>query len=124
MRHVGFSTGLYRPGTAQKPLAWQAHLTLVSDEETGGRWGSGYLLEHMPDEVLGDCVLSGEPSSLQTVRYGEKAILGVDLHCENTSGAHGAYPHLSKSATKHCCPPHSGPRSPGATRPLDSRLVT
>ena len=74
-------------------------LTLVSDEETGGRWGSGYLLEHMPDEVLGDCVLSGEPSSLQTVRYGEKAILGLTFTVK-TPGAHGAYPHLSKSATK------------------------
>ena len=83
---------------AQLKNHWRGKLTLtlVSDEETGGRWGSGYLLEHMPDEVLGDCVLSGEPSSLQTVRYGEKAILGLTFTVK-TPGAHGAYPHLSKS---------------------------
>ena len=44
-------------------LNGQLTLTLVSDEETGGRWGSGYLIEHHKDEVLGDCVLNGEPSS-------------------------------------------------------------
>jgi succinyl-diaminopimelate desuccinylase len=39
-------------------------LTLVSDEETGGRWGSGYLIENYRNEVLGDCVLNGEPRAL------------------------------------------------------------
>ena len=38
-------------------------LTAVSDEETGGRWGTRYLLENHADECLGDCVLNGEPSS-------------------------------------------------------------
>lgn len=74
-------------------------LTLVSDEETGGRWGSAYLLDHLTEEVLGDCVLNGEPSSLQTIRYGEKAIMGLTFTVK-TPGAHGAYPHLSPSATK------------------------
>jgi succinyl-diaminopimelate desuccinylase len=74
-------------------------LTVVSDEETGGRWGSGYLIEHHGDEVLGDCVLNGEPSSPWTVRYGEKAPIWFKFHIR-TPGAHGAYPHLSKSATK------------------------
>lgn len=45
-------------------------LTLVSDEETGGRWGMGWLVENIPD-VLGDACLSGEPSGL-TMRIGEK----------------------------------------------------
>ena len=86
---------------AQLREHWRGRLTLtaVSDEETGGRWGTQYLLEHMADEVLGDCVLNGEPSSLQTVRYGEKAILGVTFTVK-TPGAHGAYTHMSKSATK------------------------
>ncbi len=39
-------------------------VTLVSDEETGGRWGSGYLIENYRNEVLGDCVLNGEPRAL------------------------------------------------------------
>jgi len=74
-------------------------LTVVSDEETGGRWGTGHLLEHHADEVLGDCVLNGEPSSPYTVRFGEKAMLWLRFRIR-TPGAHGAYPHRSKSATR------------------------
>ncbi len=74
-------------------------LTVVSDEETGGKLGTGYLLETMPERITGDCVLNGEPSSLHTVRYGEKAINGL-VFTVRTPGAHGAYTHLSKSATK------------------------
>jgi len=74
-------------------------LTAVSDEETGGRWGTRYLLENHADECLGDCVLNGEPSSPYTVRYGEKGALRVVLTV-TTPGAHGAYPHRSASATK------------------------
>jgi succinyl-diaminopimelate desuccinylase len=74
-------------------------LTVVSDEETGGRWGTGYLIEHHADEVMGDCVLNGEPSSPYTVRFGEKSMLWLIFRVR-TPGAHGAYPHLSKSATK------------------------
>jgi succinyl-diaminopimelate desuccinylase len=80
-------------------LNGQLTLTLVSDEETGGRWGTGYLIDHHGDEVLGDCVLNGEPSSPWTVRFGEKAPIWFKFHI-HTPGAHGAYPHLSKSATK------------------------
>jgi len=74
-------------------------LALVSDEETGGRWGSGYLIEREKDEVLGDCVLNGEPSSPATVRFGEKAMLWMRFTIR-TPGGHSAYPHLSRSANK------------------------
>jgi succinyl-diaminopimelate desuccinylase len=74
-------------------------LTLVSDEETGGRWGSGYLVEHHRDEVLGDCVLNGEPSSLHTVRFGEKSPYWMRF-LVRTPGGHSAYPHTSASANK------------------------
>jgi succinyl-diaminopimelate desuccinylase len=74
-------------------------LTLVSDEETGGRWGSGYLVEHHADEVLGDCVLNGEPSSPHTIRFGEKAMFWLKLSVR-TPGGHSAYPHVSKSANR------------------------
>ena len=74
-------------------------LTAVSDEETGGRWGTGYLIEHHADDVLADCVLNGEPSSLATVRFGEKAVLWMTFTVE-TAGGHSAYPHTSKSANK------------------------
>jgi succinyl-diaminopimelate desuccinylase len=74
-------------------------LTLVSDEETGGRWGSAYLVERHADDVLGDCVLNGEPSSPYTVRFGEKAIMWMRF-VVRTPGGHSAYPHTSASANK------------------------
>jgi succinyl-diaminopimelate desuccinylase len=80
-------------------LTGQLTLALVSDEETGGRWGSGYLIEREKDAVLGDCVLNGEPSSPETVRFGEKAMLWMRFSIR-TPGGHSAYPHLSGSANK------------------------
>lgn len=74
-------------------------LTLVSDEETGGKWGAGYLVEHHADDVLGDCVLNGEPSSPHTVRFGEKAMFWIKLSIR-TPGGHSAYPHVSPSANR------------------------
>ena len=73
-------------------------LTCVSDEETFGPWGARYLLEHHP-EVQGDCCLNGEPSSPLTIRFGEKGPLWLAFTIQ-TAGAHGAYPHVSSSATK------------------------
>jgi succinyl-diaminopimelate desuccinylase len=74
-------------------------LTIVSDEETGGRWGTKHLMETCPDEVLGDCCLNGEPSGAATVRFAEKGTLRLVITIR-TPGAHGAYPHLSASAVK------------------------
>jgi succinyl-diaminopimelate desuccinylase len=73
-------------------------LTAVSDEETFGPWGARYLMEHHP-EVHGDCLLNGEPSSPLTIRFGEKGPLWLRFRVR-TRGAHGAYTHLSPSATK------------------------
>jgi succinyl-diaminopimelate desuccinylase len=72
-------------------------LSAVSDEETFGPWGARYLFEHHP-EVIGDCCLNGEPSSPWTVRFGEKGPLWLEFTVR-TQGAHGAYTHLSQSAT-------------------------
>ena len=74
-------------------------LTVVSDEETGGRWGSGWLTEHCGGEVLGDCVLNAEPSGLGTVRFGEKSMLWLRFTIE-TQGGHSAYPHTGASANR------------------------
>jgi succinyl-diaminopimelate desuccinylase len=79
-------------------LAGTLTFTCVSDEETFGPYGSRWLVEHEP-EVLGDCVLNGEPSSPHTIRFGEKAPLWLRFTVR-TPGAHGAYTHLSASATK------------------------
>jgi len=72
-------------------------LSAVSDEETFGPWGARYLFENHP-EVIGDCCLNGEPSSPWTVRFGEKGPLWLEFTV-HTRGAHGAYTHLSRSAT-------------------------
>ena len=69
----------------------------MSDEETFGPWGSRWLMDNEP-EVLGDCCLNGEPSSPYTIRYGEKGLLWLTFKIQ-TEGSHGAYTHLSKSAT-------------------------
>lgn len=71
-------------------------LTAVSDEETGGTWGTGYLMEHHPD-MLGDCVLNGEPSTPWTIRFGEKGPVWLDVLVRGPGG-HGAYTHMSRSA--------------------------
>lgn len=73
-------------------------LTAVSDEETFGPWGARYLMEHHP-EVHGDCCLNGEPSSPLTIRFGEKGPFWLRFTLK-TKGAHGAYTHVSPSATK------------------------
>jgi len=80
-------------------LCGRVTLTAVSDEETGGKWGTGYLFAHHRDAVAGDCCLNGEPSSVHTVRYGEKAPLWLQFQVR-TRGAHGAYVHMSDSANK------------------------
>ncbi|MCC6271292.1 MAG: M20/M25/M40 family metallo-hydrolase, partial [Microbacteriaceae bacterium] len=74
-------------------------LMIVSDEETGGTWGSQWLIENLGDKVLGDCVLSGEPGGVGTVRYGEKGIVQFTVSVK-TRGAHGPYPNLSKNAIR------------------------
>lgn len=91
-------TYLYLSGLVDE-LSGTLTLTLVSDEETGGRWGSGYLVEHHADLVRGDCVLNGEPSSPHTIRFGEKAMFWLKLSIR-TPGGHSAYPHVSKSANR------------------------
>ncbi|HLI10337.1 MAG TPA: M20/M25/M40 family metallo-hydrolase [Alphaproteobacteria bacterium] len=90
-------TYYYLHGIRRK-LKGKLTLTCVSDEETFGPWGARYLIEHHP-EVRGDCLLNGEPSGLNTIRFGEKGPLWLAFTIR-TPGAHGAYTHLSPSATK------------------------
>jgi succinyl-diaminopimelate desuccinylase len=74
-------------------------LTAVSDEETGGEWGTKYLLDNVPG-TLGDCVINAEPSTPRTIRFGEKGPLWLNVKLE-TPGGHGAYTHQSPNAIKH-----------------------
>jgi succinyl-diaminopimelate desuccinylase len=57
------------------------------------------MFEHQRELMLGDCLLSGEPSSPQCVRFGEKSPYWVAITVR-TKGGHGAYTHSSASATK------------------------
>jgi succinyl-diaminopimelate desuccinylase len=72
-------------------LAGRVTLSAVSDEETGGQWGTGYLVEHHP-EILGDCCLNGEPGSPDVIRIGEKGVLWARFKVVAPAG-HGGYPH-------------------------------
>ena len=86
---------LYR---IREQLRGRVTLTAVSDEETFGPWGARYLMAHHP-EVHGDCCLNGEPSSPLSIRFGEKGPLWLTFTVR-TAGAHGAYIHVSASASK------------------------
>ncbi len=71
-------------------LHGRVSLSAVSDEESGGRWGNGYLMEHHP-ELIGDCCLNGEPGSPHLVRIGEKGPLWARFTVTAPAG-HGSYP--------------------------------
>ena len=73
--------------------------TAVSDEETFGPWGARWMFENRRDLMMGDCLLSGEPSSPLCVRFGEKSPIWIAITIR-TPGGHGAYTHTSTSATK------------------------
>ncbi|HEX9328769.1 MAG TPA: M20/M25/M40 family metallo-hydrolase, partial [Reyranella sp.] len=80
-------------------LSGRVTLTVVSDEETGGKWGTAWLLENCAADVTGDCVLNSEPSGLATVRFGEKCMLWLRFTIA-VKGGHSAYPHTGGSANK------------------------
>lgn len=64
-------------------------LTLVSDEERFGPFGARALLDHRPD-VVGDCLLNGEPSTPGVVRFGERGLLWCEIRTM-AKGGHGGY---------------------------------
>ena len=59
---------------------WDGELvpTLVGDEETGGRWGTQYLLANV-EEATGDAMLNADTGSPRVVRVGEKGNVWVEL---------------------------------------------
>jgi acetylornithine deacetylase/succinyl-diaminopimelate desuccinylase-like protein len=67
-------------------------LCAVSDEETGGRWGTQYLIKQDRERWGGDVMLSSEPSGM-TIRFSEKGTLRIS-GVVRTKGAHGAYLNL------------------------------
>lgn len=98
-------------------------LCAVSDEETGGKFGTKWLLghDHEHDDGkdtgmtelgqgdaraggrsrwAGDVMINAEPGGLNTIRFAEKGTLRLTFTVDTGPGAHGAFTHLSKSATR------------------------
>ena len=73
--------------------------TAVSEEETFGPAGARYLVEHHGDDVLGDAMISGEPSSMRLIYGGSRGLIWLQLRVE-AEGGHSAKPHLGRSAIK------------------------
>ncbi|PVH84724.1 putative acetylornithine deacetylase [Cadophora sp. DSE1049] len=86
-------TYLYR---YRSHLSGSIALCAVSDEETGGKWGTKYLLED--ERWRGDCMINAEPGGTGTIRFAEKGTLRLTFEVR-TEGAHGAYTHRSASTT-------------------------
>ncbi|KAK4500511.1 hypothetical protein PRZ48_008700 [Zasmidium cellare] len=85
----------------QAQLTGRCVLEVVSDEETGGKFGTRYLIEddERREEWRADCILIGEPSGLQSIRFGEKGTLRLTFTV-TALGLHGAYIHRSEGAIR------------------------
>ncbi|MER1966455.1 ArgE/DapE family deacylase [Castellaniella sp. GW247-6E4] len=95
----GVATSIY----AMKTLsAWRSHwrgelvLTLAGDEETMGRLGTDYLLDHVA-HATGDAMISGDAGSPRVLRFGEKGMLWMEVHAHGQA-SHGAHVHLGCNA--------------------------
>lgn len=77
-------------------LAGRLSLVLVCDEETFGPMGARGLLRRRPD-LLGDAMVSTEPSSLGLVRVAERGFLWLMVHVPGRS-MHAAYPGADEGA--------------------------
>ncbi|HXP72768.1 MAG TPA: M20/M25/M40 family metallo-hydrolase [Stellaceae bacterium] len=77
-------------------FAGELVLTLVGDEETGGEFGTRYLLANEPD-AIGDAMISGDAGSPDVLRFGEKGQLWIELEARGESH-HGAHVHLGDNA--------------------------
>ena len=78
--------------------AWRGELvlTLVGDEETGGRWGTQYLLANV-EEAVGDAMLNADTGSPRVVRVGEKGNVWVELEATGAANR-AAHVHLGRNA--------------------------
>jgi acetylornithine deacetylase/succinyl-diaminopimelate desuccinylase-like protein len=77
-------------------LCGELVLVLAGDEETGGTWGTQYLLDHVP-QARGDAMISGDAGSPRVARFGEKGQMWLELRARGRS-AHGAHVHLGVNA--------------------------
>lgn len=82
--------------------AWREHwcgelvLTFAGDEETMGKLGTDYLLDHVA-HASGDAMISGDAGSLRVLRFGEKGMLWMEVEAYGQA-SHGAHVHLGRNA--------------------------
>lgn len=74
----------------------EAVLTFVGDEETGGRWGTQYLLDNVP-AASGDAMINGDAGSPSVMRFGEKGQMWIEVTATGKSN-HAAHVHLGVNA--------------------------
>jgi acetylornithine deacetylase/succinyl-diaminopimelate desuccinylase-like protein len=89
---AGLAVALFVMGLVREAgVATRGRLTLAfaSDEETGGTWGTQWLLRHVA-AVRGDACLIGESSGTWSVGIGEKGVRWLRVRAEGVSG-HAAY---------------------------------
>lgn len=72
-------------------------LTVVSDEESGGRFGVGHMFEQIEERMLADCVISGESTTPRAVAFGGKGMVQFTVNVW-TPGAHASAPFRSANA--------------------------
>ena len=77
-------------------LAGELVLTLAGDEETGGAFGTQWLLQHVP-EATGDAMLNGDAGAPRVLRFGEKGRLWLRVMARGKA-THGAHVHLGENA--------------------------
>ena len=89
---AGLAVALFVMGLVRESgLTPRGTLTLAfaSDEETGGTWGTQWLLQHVRT-VRGDACLIGESSGTWSAGIGEKGVLWARVCGDGVSG-HAAY---------------------------------
>ena len=77
-------------GELKIPIEGQLTVTLVSDEESGSRWGSRWLLENVP-MARGDSCLNSEPTRMTEILIGHKGMFWLRVTI-NGPGGHAALP--------------------------------
>src|SRR5262249_8194787 len=73
------------------PLAGTLTLMAVGDEESGGAWGTGWLLDQRP-ELAGAACMIGEPEAVTGLRVAEKGKAQFRLVSEGVSRHGGLGP--------------------------------
>ena len=94
-------TTLLAASKFEKDLAGRFTICLVSDEETGGNWGTKWMVDNVP-EASGTACIIGEPGGIDVVPIGEKGIFWIRLKASGQA-AHGAYDVLGDNAILTMC---------------------